>query len=228
MAFFIRKNIVFDLDDTLFLEKDFVFSGFRAVASWLEENKMLGYSKFYNACVSLYDEGKRSNIFNHVLNEHNFSYGASFISELVNIYRSHFPEVSLFPEAKMILQKLHGEYNLAIITDGYLNTQVNKVKALGVEKYFDFVVYSDLGGRDAWKPSPWSYLQVMNHYGCVGKECVYIGDNIAKDFITAKKLNWKTIYVKRADGVYSDFPTSEEYEAHHKIDSLLHLERCLS
>lgn len=50
------KAIVFDMDDTLYKEKDYVVSGFKAVDDWIKEK----YKKtgFYNIAIQLFDSGK--------------------------------------------------------------------------------------------------------------------------------------------------------------------------
>ena len=55
--------IVFDLDDTLYAERDYVFSGFRAVAVWGE--RCLGFpsDQIYAELVERFEHGSRRNTF---------------------------------------------------------------------------------------------------------------------------------------------------------------------
>ena len=93
---------------------------------------------------------------------------------------------------------------------------------------FEAIVYSDEYGRENWKPSPLPYLKVMELTGFQGYECVYVGDNPHKDFITAKKLSWLTVQIDRQDGEYSKNRPTPGYEADRTILSLTELEAILS
>ena len=53
---------------------------------------------------------------------------------------------------------------------------------------------------------------------CRWEDLVYIGDNPLKDFVSLKKVNAKTIRLKK--GNYSDTIVSDEYEAQSRIHSL--------
>jgi putative hydrolase of the HAD superfamily len=106
-------------------------------------------------------------------------------------------------------------------------TQQNKVKALGIEASFNAIVYSDLYGRDSWKPSPVPYNQIMQLLSCKGKECVYVADNPQKDFITAKNLGWLTVQICREGGEYAKIIPEKSHEANFKIKSLLELKHII-
>jgi putative hydrolase of the HAD superfamily len=116
---------------------------------------------------------------------------------------------------------------LGIITDGYLTTQEKKVEALKLKERFNSIILSDLFGRTNWKPSPIPYIKSSLELNCPHNECVYIGDNLTKDFITAKKLGWKTVHIKRSDGIYSNTLVSKEFGAHYEIRDLRELQNIL-
>ena len=59
------KAILFDLDDTLYLEKDFVKSGFKAVASFIQNDNGINEEVVYDRLWSIFNGGERKNIFNH-------------------------------------------------------------------------------------------------------------------------------------------------------------------
>jgi putative hydrolase of the HAD superfamily len=214
----LRRAIVFDLDDTLYPEREFVLSGFRAVEAWVRNQYQL--EGFYQAAAKEFEQGARGNIFDLALRHLGIESTPELLKELVHIYRGHAPVISLFPDAKEALIRVQQSSWLALITDGYHETQAKKVSALGLEKFLQHVVYSDLLGRAFWKPHPSSYEQVMKRFQCVGGDCVYVADNPNKDFITAKKLGWQTVRVRRPGGEHSHITLSPEYEAHLEISNL--------
>ena len=215
------KVIVFDLDDTLFPEHEFVLSGFQAVSNWLEAEYSL--PGFFEVGWQFFREGKRNNIFNLTLEKLKFKYESGLIQELLQIYRQHKPTITLHEDAKWAINYFKKSHQLGIITDGYLRTQQNKVEALKIEPNFDAIVYSDLYGRENWKPSPVPYQKIMSTLSCSGKECVYIADNPNKDFITAKKLGWLTVHICREGGEYAKITPEKSYDANLQIKSLLEL-----
>lgn len=221
------KALVFDLDDTLFPEHEFVLSGFQSVSKELATKYSL--SGFFEVAWQLFREGKRNNVFNLTLEELGFEYEQGLIQELLHIYRQHKPIISLHEDAKWAINyfKFKNYQKLGIITDGYLLTQQNKVKALGIEVLFDTIVYSDLYGRENWKPSPVPYQKIMSTLNCQGNECVYVADNPNKDFITARKLGWLTVQICREGGEYSKIIPLDSYDANFKITSLFELQKIL-
>ncbi len=215
------KVLVFDLDDTLFPEHEFVLSGFQIVSNWVATRYSI--PGFLEVAWQLFKEGKRNQIFNLTLSKLRVEYEPCIIQELVQIYRQHKPTISLHEDAKWAINHFKQYKQLGLITDGYLLTQQNKVEALKIESSFAAIIYSDLYGRDNWKPSPLSYNKIMQSLRCQGKECVYVGDNPHKDFVTAKSLGWITVQICREGGEYSNVARETSHEADIKISSLTEL-----
>lgn len=214
--------VVFDLDDTLYPEKDYALSGFKAVSDWLTSTRDV--SGFFEYCQGFFNEGKRGNIFNLVLDQLGVTYNATDIKELVQIYRQHKPRIKLFEDATWAIDFFQKE-KLAIITDGYYETQVNKIASLNINNKFATIVYTDEFGREFWKPSPFSYQKIMNFFQCNGSCCHYVADNPTKDFITAKKFGWHTIQVSRQEGEYSNISVDKYHQADELIHSLYELKK---
>ena len=80
-----RRVVVFDLDDTLFPERQYVLSGFRAVDAWLREAK--GLDGFYDRATALLDAGSRGNIFDFALATLGCRGAKALTDTLVKIYR---------------------------------------------------------------------------------------------------------------------------------------------
>jgi putative hydrolase of the HAD superfamily len=176
--------VVFDLDDTLYQELDFVHSGFRAVAESL--SNLVGVDVF-GELLSLYEQGVED-IFGAICARHRV---ASDITEsLVRIYREHKPNLILPDASARILAEIaRRRIPMGLLTDGRSITQRNKIRALGIEDYFAEIVISEEIGST--KPAPQNYLhfeQVFN-----SRTFVYIGDNPQKDFVTPNALGWQTI-----------------------------------
>ena len=195
------KAVIFDLDDTLFSEIDYVKSGFRAVAKELPEVKGC-YDKLYSAF-----EDKESAI-DYVLESEGL-YTEEIKQRCVNAYRFHKPDISLADDKKELLIKLkQSGIKLGIITDGRPEGQKNKIDALGLDALVDEIIITDeLGGEKFRKPNDISFRIMQHRFGIPFENIVYVGDNINKDFIAPKQLGMQSILFLNPDGLYS----SEEY-----------------
>ena len=216
-----RTCIIFDLDDTLYLEQQYVLSGFKAVDHFLSEQH--GINGFFKKANQLFISGERGRIFNQALEALEITFTEKFITQLVDVYRQHNPEIELFDDAKWALNYYSSKMKVGMITDGYQDTQKNKIESLGISKKFDSIVISDAFGREYWKPHEKPYLAIQSELRVLPEDCIYVGDNVKKDFITPRRLGWQTICVKRDAGEYQDMIISEEYLADTTITSLKQL-----
>ena len=221
------RVIVFDLDDTLFPERQYVQSGFRAVSTYLREKGLVGQDVF-PAMWRRFNAGEHSEIFNRVLEEYGIAPQKALIDSLVLAYRTHRPEISLYPDARAMLAYFHGRKPLALLSDGYLQTQTAKLKTLGIRHYFSAIVLTDQLGRDCWKPSPAGFKEIMQTLGSDPAGYVYIGDNPRKDFAAPRQLGWQSIRVRRPNGVYTgEGAPDTDFEAGCMVDDLYQASRLL-
>lgn len=209
---------IFDLDDTLYHERQYNVSGFRAVGAHLRAER--GIEGFAETCLDLFERGVRADMFEHAAR----ALGVQVdVAELVKVYREHRPALTLFADAREVLGRVRGRYPLGLLTDGYGGVQRIKVAALGIEPLFDSVVYSDDLGRAAWKPSPEPYLRTMRNLDGRADRFVYVADNPTKDFVAARRLGWRTVEVCRPDQPRRPVTWSSEFEAELTVASLLDL-----
>lgn len=207
------------MDDTLYLERDFAYSGFDYLDKYIQEK--FQKEGFGDIARYTFDHGDRSQVFNASLKKIGIVDSKELISELVKEYREHVPKIELTADAKEVLSDIKGQFGLGLITDGFEESQKNKIKSLDLESFLDHVIVTDEFGRDYWKPSEFAFLKMMNLFGGQPEEFVYIGDNESKDFIAPNKLGWKTVRVKRPLGVHLEKKaSSKEDQAHFCINDL--------
>jgi putative hydrolase of the HAD superfamily len=219
-------TIVFDLDDTLYPERDFVLSGFAAVDAWLRETH--GAQKFAETAGELYTAGHRGKIFDEALPSIGVEPTPKLVAKLVAVYRAHEPKLKLFPDAAEILGWATTQFRLALITDGYAEVQIRKIRALGLESIISCRIITDELGRAHWKPSPEPYRRVMAQYPGPTDGYVYVADNPRKDFIGAKQLGWRTVRARRPGGEHADYVPTAAEAPDEEIASLLSLRQLLS
>ncbi len=220
------RAIIFDLDDTLYPERDYVLSGFRAVAAWAEARLAIPATEGYAALARLFADGVRGSTFDAWLAIHHQP--ADRVPELVAVYREHAPDVRPFPGIPELLDALRPHCVLGLLGDGYLDVQRRKLTALGLAHRFDAVVFTDEFGRDVWKPDPRAFLTIIERLGVHAAEAVYVGDNHLKDFLGARRAGMGTICCRRPDGVYAHHaPPTAEHAADFVVDSVAALHAVL-
>ena len=199
----IFQLVAFDLDDTLYPEREFVHSGFAAVAQHLADLGVIDAESFFTTAISLFVAGARGNIFDLALARLAVVFPAARVGELVRVYREHQPQIRPFAGSPQLLQLLKETgVILALISDGPCPTQPNKLRALGLEACFDHLVFTGAQGEDWGKPSPRAFLEVMRGSGVPAAACVYVADNPKKDFVAPNRLGWHTIRVREPIGLY--------------------------
>jgi putative hydrolase of the HAD superfamily len=210
--------VVFDLDDTLYPESAYVLSALQAVGELGEAR--LGLNGFAAALRRLFESGQRTKLFQTAIAELNRPEPTTEdLDALLTAYRHHRPErLDWHPDALALVKALHARHPLAIISDGYLPTQRLKADALGVDRWFTPVVFTEEFGRAHWKPSPRAFESVMQAFP--GENFVYIGDNLAKDFVAPRALGWNTVYVRRPDGIHKDALPPDRGVPRHEVSDL--------
>ena len=193
--------VAFDLDDTLYLERDYVRSGFAAVGGWLATER--GVRGFEACAWRLFENGRRGDIFDRVLPRLGIEPERALIQRLVRVYREHLPRIRLEPAAADLLARLTDRCRVAILTDGFHETQRRKIAALGLEPRCRPIVCTDRWGRDHWKPCPRGFEHIQEALAAPPGRCIYIGDNPAKDFRAPRSLGWRTLRVRHPQGEHA-------------------------
>lgn len=195
-----RPLVVLDVDDTLYLERDYVRSGFKAVASYLEDN--FGIEDFWERAWRLFNSGARGNIFDLVLANDVRLAGRFDPWTLVEIYREHVPAISLLPDAREFINECRRRADVAVVTDGPIASQRAKLRALDADEWANEIVVTSEKGMEWHKPSTRAFAYLQEHFRASAGDCAYFGDNPCKDFIGPKALGWRTVRVRRLGGLH--------------------------
>jgi len=191
------KAVIFDLDDTLYSEKEYVRSGYRAIAAILPQVERME-EKLWQAF-----EKKKSAI-DEVLRAEGL-YTEELKQQCISVYRFHQPDIHFYEGAKELLVQLRADgYKLGIITDGRPEGQRAKIKSLRLDEFVDYIIVTDeLGGVEYRKPNNRAFVIMKEQFGVNYTEMCYVGDNIFKDFIAPEKLGMKSFYIKNVHGIYN-------------------------
>jgi putative hydrolase of the HAD superfamily len=194
------KAVVFDLDDTLYPEADFVRSGFRAVSRLLENTHGFPATEVFSRLDSMFRRGVRGNTFDLLVRE----LGSTPIDivPLIDEYRRHDPEIQPFADIPPLLLRLSQFVRLGLISDGYFDVQRRKLTALELGSVFESVVFTDEFGREHWKPHPFAFRTVLERLAVHPSQAVYVADNPMKDFLGARTVGMASIQCCYSDGDY--------------------------
>lgn len=172
--------IVFDLDDTLYNELDYLKSAYEEIAQHISPKN---HKELYAQMLSIYRENK--NVFEFLCDKYKLR-----LEGLLTIYRNHKPNIKLKDGALEIIRKIKSKNGkIAIVTDGRYATQMTKIKALKLSDFVDKIVISEEIGSE--KPSLKNFSIVEENL--TGKLYYYIADNLKKDFLGPNQLGWKTV-----------------------------------
>lgn len=216
---------VFDLDDTLYLEREFAISGFRAAAVWLRRE--MGIEGLEKICLTRFNSGQRTSIFDDAVSQLDVTADRDIVERLVDVYRNHSPDISLTADSARYFGTAPRNRRHALITDGLGSTQMAKIRSLGLDRILDCILCTGDWGLEYRKPHPRSFETTERQFGSQGHALVYIADNPAKDFVTPKARGWWTIQIMRPGRVHFVSAPSEAHRAHATIESLDLLEDCL-
>lgn len=189
------KAVIFDMDDTLYSEKEYVRGGYRRIAELFPQledaeeqlwhffsKKQLAIDEFLKCKGFLKDEIK---------------------DKCIEVYRFRELDIHLYYGVQEMLERMRERYQLGLISDGRPEGQRAKIKALGVEELFDYMIVTDeLGSIEYRKPNELAYKMMARKFGAEYSEMCYVGDNMKKDFIAPMKLGMRSIWFRNPDGLY--------------------------
>lgn len=192
--------VIFDLDDTLYSEKEYVKSGFKELAKCLP-----GVDNAYEKLYGYFLEKKIA--VDELLNEENI-FTEELKKKCLKVYREHIPQLYLSAVAESLLDRLKGSgKKIGILTDGRVNGQKNKIKSLGLEKFADEILITDeLAGNSSpvnfRKPNEIGFQILKERFQTPFCKMAYIGDNLSKDFKAPQRLGMKSIWYRNVEGLY--------------------------
>jgi putative hydrolase of the HAD superfamily len=204
---------IFDLDDTLYEERDYVLSALCHVGEAVE--RLYGQNAFAKLLLRL-SEQRHPDPITQAWSQCMLPEAER--SSMIATMRSHMPVISLSAGAQAVLTHLRQQSRpYAIVTDGRSITQRAKIAALGCTDAA-YVSISDEVGLS--KLDPARFAAVANALP-LGHYC-YVGDNPAKDFFAPKQLGWQTIMLDlRGQGVHAQhLPDDPAYHPDHIVTDL--------
>lgn len=192
-----RRLIIFDLDDTLYPEADFVSSARREIARQLSSRHSIPAKMLLDTMEHPAEGENAFDTLRRFLVAVCPPGEAEDIPWMVDVYRRHDPDIRLEPDVRAALEELlaDGKTSTGIITRGRLHTQTNKIKALGLERYMTLPVaicaVANAGGHIETTKDRW--FRLYDTFEADVK--ISVGDNPDFDFAEPNRLGWITVAV---------------------------------
>ncbi len=215
------KHIFFDLDRTIWDFDNNALETFQDIyKKYRLEQIFKSFDSFYNTYLKhnerlweKYREGKLEKLvfsykrFALTLEEFGVS-NEILAKEIAHDYILINPtKKRLFPFAHEILYYLHKKYKLYIITNGFKEVQLSKLKNSNLDKYFSKVITSEEAG--AQKPDPVIFNYALNVVNACKNESLMIGDDFKSDVLGAKRFGLDQVFFNPKKKNYKEGVTYE-------------------
>lgn len=224
-----RRAVVFDLDDTLYAERSFAFSGFAAADRFLYNNYGV---HLYDRFVEAYRAGTRSDLFRQCLSTHFPNLSEVLVRQVAHIFWAHEPHIILHDDACIALSLLAtGGLKTGIVTTGNGAIQRRKIERLRLKEYVNAVIHDDdlFGPHIPGQPGEDAFMLIALNLDVESHELLFVGDNPLTDFAVPRRLGIPTVRIRRRGGEYYDKePARPEAAPDHTIDSLEEIALCLT
>lgn len=189
------KSVLFDLDGTL-LNRDasvkrFIDNQYERLNKWLAPIKKDDYSSRF---IELDCRGYvwKDKVYQQLTDEFKIS-GITW-EMLLRDYVDYFKSSCIaFPNLIEMLDELKSQsILLGLITNGRGRFQMDNIKAMGIENYFDSILISEWEGIK--KPDPEIFTRAMRKLNVSAKECLFVGDHPENDVKAAQHTGMKAIW----------------------------------
>lgn len=129
-----------------------------------------------------------------------------FAGEIARVYfANRFRRAEPWAGTLTALRKLRGRFVLGIISNG--NTLP---EALGIEQYFDHMIFSEQVG--VAKPDPRIFEIAMERVPCFRDELLYVGDSVELDVMGAMNAGARTVWFNPRGQPYPDGLARPDFE----------------
>ncbi|MEG0383111.1 MAG: HAD family hydrolase [Solibacillus sp.] len=223
------KAVIFDLDGTLLNRdesmKKFIDYQYERLNKWLAH---IPKEKYISRFIELDNRGYvwKDKVYQQLTEELEIT-GITWddlLQDYINQFQYHCVP---FPNLVSMLEELRSNnFILGMITNGFGQFQMDNIRALGIESYFETILVSEWEGLK--KPDPQIFKKALNQLHVTPSESIFVGDHPENDVKAAKNVGMKSIWKKdfQWDNVDADFVVddlAELFSIIHKVndDSIL-------
>lgn len=194
----VKKRVIFDIDGTLIPMMDFN-KPFDDCLNDMNIRHDKTTLELFDKAAKTYERNFENYNFNDYYNYIKKTINIDINEEVIKRYFEYASKVVPSHVDKYVLDTLDylkSKYDLVILTNYFVSVQLERIKLLGLDKYFSAIY----GGEVYTKPNEEAFLISCGNYD--PKECFYAGDNFESDIIGA--------YNAGIDSVLIDYNNEKE------------------
>ena len=208
------KSVIFDIDNTLY---DFAYCNEAALSrlreyahenfAWTAETfneKHLAVQKEIYSQIG-YNGSCRDRMLRYQkMLEHSALPLFPHAAKMFELYWSTLLEnLQPYEEVYEVLRTLkENKIKIGIGTDMTPYIQFKKLEKMNILNFIDFMVTSEEAGEE--KPSPKLFQMCLNKAGCSKSECLFVGDDLRKDYEGAKNFGMRALLINRKNNQQSE------------------------
>lgn len=136
----------------------------------------------------------------------------------------HSEDEAVYPQASICLAKLRGRFKLGIIANQQAGT-AQRMKQYGLFSHLDLIIASAEEG--VAKPDPKIFELALERANCLPQNAIMIGDRLDNDIVPAKRMGFKTIWIRQGFGGMAT-PSNAEEVPDYSVGNLQELLELLS
>jgi len=193
------KAIIFDLDDTLYDFSNKIWSKVmgKSLGIMIKNGLAMDFDKAFSLALSLGDTLSTKELLEKIVRESGSSDKRLVETGLINYYNFALQEdlakfIKPFPDAIPTLESLKKRYKLILLTAGFKEAQLRKIKILNFKKFFDLIIISNLKKTsDKTK----CFRDALKKFGLKPEETISVGDKINEEIKISNSLGIKTVRI---------------------------------
>lgn len=185
---------LFDLDDTIYPEIDYLDEAYKKIAKYLEKETEIESTKIYNFLINEFRKNGRSNLFNKMFKSFNIDF--HYLDDMLNIMRTLTVSKKFFLKKNIyhLLSKIISKsQNIFVVTNGNVIQQKNKVRNIDWKNLDDHIVFIYANEFQS-KPSTKSFDFIKQKYSLNEDLTIMIGDSfVDKEYANNCKIDFQFI-----------------------------------
>jgi len=175
------KAVIFDLDNTIYRETDYLFPAYHAIGVHVSGKDNIDASAAGQFLENHFLKSGRKNLFDNFIQH--FNIRNTGVEEMMNILRTNQPEekIEIFPSVmKMLDALILQQKKIFVLTNGNPQQQRNKIACIEWGGIFNDItfIFADEIKR---KPSPESIEYIIKKYELRHGDVLMIGDDISDE-----------------------------------------------
>ncbi|MDD4538553.1 MAG: HAD family hydrolase [Lentisphaeria bacterium] len=117
--------------------------------------------------------------------------------------------LELYPGVQSVLERLHGKYPMAAVSDGQSVWALPELRAVKLERFFSPIVISESHGFR--KPDPRLYQVALDAMQLPPENVIFVGNDMYRDVYGAQKMGMQAVFFRSNQGEQSRDGVEPDY-----------------